>query len=67
MIPSLSMKRKAVSREGMTVTSVALPQALHRRLMIASIEDNAAAAELVREAVERYLETREKKTGRSSR
>jgi hypothetical protein len=45
----------------MIVTSLALPKELHRRLMIAAVEDNAAAAELIRAAVERYLDVRGEK------
>lgn len=55
------VKRRAESREGMILTTVALPPDLHRRLALAALEENAAAAELIREAVREYLSRREKK------
>ncbi len=51
-------KRKAESRIGMVVTTVALPPDLHRRLVLAALDENAAAAELIRQAVREYLERR---------
>jgi predicted transcriptional regulator len=52
----------------MVVTSVAFDEALHRRLAIAAIEDNAALTELVRQAVREYLDLRDRKRkGRSRR
>lgn len=58
------VKRKAESREGMVVTTVALSPDLHRRLAIASIEENAAAAELIRQSITEFLDRREKKPKR---
>ena len=55
------VKRRAESREGMVVTTIALSPDLHRRLAIASIEENAAAAELIRLSITEFLERREKK------
>ena len=52
------VKKRADSREGMQVTTVALPTDLHKRLMIAAIEDGAAATELVRQAIAEFLERR---------
>jgi hypothetical protein len=52
-------KQRASSRSGMVVTSLALDRALHQRLAIAAIEDNAAFAVLVREAIVAYLDQRE--------
>jgi predicted transcriptional regulator len=57
-------KRRAESREGMVVTTVALPLVLHRRLAIAALEDNAASAALIREAIEEWLDRRKRRGGR---
>ncbi len=57
-------KRRAESREGMVVTTVALPPVLHRRLAMAALEENAASAELIREAVEEWLDRRKRRGGR---
>ncbi len=51
-------KKRAESREGMVVTSVAFDQKLHRRLAIAAVAANAALTELVRQAVREWLERR---------
>lgn len=48
----------------MVVTTVALPPALHRRLVLAALEENAASAELIREAVEEWLDRRKRRGGR---
>jgi Arc/MetJ-type ribon-helix-helix transcriptional regulator len=42
----------------MVVTTVALPPKLHRDLALAAIEENAASAELIREAVQQWLDRR---------
>lgn len=61
-------KRKAESREGMIVTTVALPPELHRRLVLAGLEENAAAAELIRQAVQEWLNKRDRqRKGRAKR
>jgi Arc/MetJ-type ribon-helix-helix transcriptional regulator len=57
-------KRRAESREGMVITTVALPPVLHRRLVLAALEENAASAELIREAVEEWLDRRKRRGGR---
>jgi predicted transcriptional regulator len=57
-------KRRAESREGMIVTTIALSPDLHKRLAIAAIEDGAASAELIREAVQEWLARRKRKGGR---
>jgi predicted DNA-binding protein len=44
----------------MVVTTVALPAELHKRLAIAALEDGAASAELIREAVSEWLQRRSK-------
>jgi len=55
---STMAKRKAESREGMIVTTVALPPDLHRQLMLAALDENAASAELIREAIREWLDRR---------
>lgn len=61
-------KKRAESREGMVVTSVALEQDLHRRLAIAAVQDNAAITELVRQAVKEWLDKRDRqRKGRAKR
>ena len=58
------VKRRAPSREGFIVTTVALPQELHKRLLLAALDENAAATELIREAVTDYLKKRDLRKGR---
>lgn len=53
-------KKRADSREGMVVTTVALDRELHRRLAIAAVEDNAAITELIRQAIREWLDRRER-------
>lgn len=61
-------KKRAASREGMVVTTVALPPNLHRRLVLAALEENAASAELIRQAVQEYLDRRKRtRRGRGAR
>lgn len=55
-------KRRAKSREGMTVTTVALPNDVHRRLLIAAVENRIAFTEIVRQALIEWLSKHEKKT-----
>lgn len=55
------MKRRAASREGMVITTVALPPELHRRLAITALDENAAIAEIIREAIKRYVDAHEKR------
>jgi len=57
-------KRRAESREGMVVTTVALPPDLHKRLAIAALEEGAASAELIRQAVREWLDRRKRKEAR---
>ncbi len=40
------------------ITTVALPEDLHKQLAIAAIEENAAMTELLRDIVREYLKTR---------
>ena len=58
------MKKRASSREGMVVTSVALEKDLHQRLAIAAIEESAAITEIVRQAVSEWLDRREPRRSR---
>lgn len=44
----------------MKVTTVALPETLHRRLAIAAIEDETVMTELVREAMADWLDRRDR-------
>lgn len=61
-------KKRAPSREGMVITTVALPPELHRRLVLAALEANAASAELIRQAVQEYLDRHaRKRRGRGAR
>jgi metal-responsive CopG/Arc/MetJ family transcriptional regulator len=53
-------KRRAESREGMVVTTVALPPELHRRLAVAALEEGAASAELIRDAIREWLDRRKR-------
>jgi predicted transcriptional regulator len=54
-------KQRAESREGMIVTTIALDRELHRRIAIAALDSNKAAAELMRVAIEEYLDRHERK------
>ena len=51
-------KKRAESREGMVVTTIALDEDLHQRLAIAAVEERAAITELVRVAVTEWLDRR---------
>ena len=55
-------RKRAESREGMRVTTVALPEELHRRLAIAALEGRTVMTELVRQAVTEWLERRGRAT-----
>ena len=46
----------------MTVTTVALPNEIHRRLLIAAVEHRIAFTEIVRQALGEWLSRHEKKT-----
>jgi predicted transcriptional regulator len=60
-------KQRAESREGMIVTTIALDRELHRRIAIAALDANKASAQLIRDAIEDYLDRHERKTtGRRS-
>ncbi len=47
----------------MVVTTVALPQEMHRRLLIAAVETNTAATEVVRQALAEWLSHRPRSKG----
>jgi predicted transcriptional regulator len=51
----------------MVITTVALPPELHRRLAITALDENAAIAEIIREAVQHYIDAHEKRAKRSAR
>jgi predicted DNA-binding protein len=53
-------KRRAESREGMIVTTLALPPELHKRLAVAALEEGAASAELIRDAIREWLDQRKR-------
>ncbi len=55
------MKKRAQSREGMTVTTVALEPGHHRRLALAGLDENATMAELIRQAIREWLDRRDRK------
>jgi hypothetical protein len=48
----------------MVVTTLALPPALHKRLAVAALEERAASAELIREAITEWLDRRKRRGGR---
>ncbi len=56
------IKRRAKSREGMIVMTVAFPPEMHRQLAIAALDDKASINELVREAVRQYLDSQRKRS-----
>ena len=58
-------RRRLASREGTILTSVALPAALHERLMLAALRRRWTAAEIIRAALEVWLRAAE--TGRDAR
>jgi predicted transcriptional regulator len=49
----------------MSVTTVALPDDMHRRLLIAAVEHRIAFTEIVRQALADWLSKHEKKKGRT--
>ena len=50
----------------MTVTSVALPPDLHRKLAMVALDEHTTLNELLRQAAAEYLERREKRIRRGS-
>ncbi len=62
------MKRvRASSSEGHVRTSVAMPEELHRRLMLESIETGLVATEIIRRAVAEWLDRHGKAPRRRTR
>jgi metal-responsive CopG/Arc/MetJ family transcriptional regulator len=53
-------KKRAATREGMVVTTIALDKELHEALERVSFEDKVALTELVRQAVRAWLAGRRK-------
>ncbi|MBI4584014.1 MAG: hypothetical protein HY717_08330 [Planctomycetes bacterium] len=53
-------KQKAESRDGYIGINVSLPPDLHRKLAIASIEDQIAMVEILRRASIEWLKNRER-------
>ena len=51
-------RKRAATREGMIVTTVALDVDVHRRLAIAAIEDGTVMTELMRQAITEWLRAR---------
>jgi hypothetical protein len=44
----------------MIVTTLALPPELHKRLAVAALEEGAASAELIRDAIREWLDRRKR-------
>ncbi len=55
------IKRRAESRSEMVVTTIALEPEMHRRLVIAALEEHAASVEIIRDALRVYLDRRDRK------
>jgi predicted transcriptional regulator len=51
----------------MVVTTIALDEPLHQRLVIAAIEERAAITELARQAIQEWLGRREGRAKREGR
>jgi hypothetical protein len=61
------MKRiRADSSKGMVRTSIALPEALHKRYKLASIETGAVVTELLRRAAAEWIEKRTRRKSKGS-
>lgn len=52
--------KRAVSRAQHIVTTVSLPEKMHRELAHAAVEERAALTELVRRAIKDWLKQRRK-------
>ena len=48
-------KKRAESRKGMVVTTVALNRGLHRRLVLTGLDTNTTLNELIRQALREWL------------
>jgi predicted HicB family RNase H-like nuclease len=53
--PADTKRRRAASREGMRMISVALPVELHRQLALAALDTRIAMNEIVRDAIKLWL------------
>lgn len=57
------MAKRTLRGPGMTITTIALPDALYRRLKIAALDAHRPAVDLVRQALEEFLD----RQGRAAR
>ena len=60
-------RRRAPSREGMKVTTIALPIAMHQRLARLALANGTVITQLVREAIAEYLAHPAAPKGRAQR
>jgi predicted transcriptional regulator len=51
----------------MVLTTVALTPEMHRRLVIAALEEKAASVEIIRDALRHYLDRRDKEVGKKGK
>ena len=58
--------RRAESREGMKIVMLALDPAVHRQLRFMSVDTGVAMAQLIRDAIDQWLQ-REKRSAREKR
>ena len=56
---AMAKKRRAANRADMVMTTVAFPPDLYRRLAIAALDEHAAIAQLIREAVTEWMRRRD--------
>jgi hypothetical protein len=56
----MERKQRADTREGTIITTIALSRELHRRVAIAALDENKAAAQLIRDAIAEYLDRHDK-------
>ncbi len=59
----MSQRRRAPSRRNMVTTSVALPTADHRRLVLIAARERTVFTALVRAAVRQWLRRRARRRG----
>ncbi len=57
----MAKKRRAETRQGFVVTTSAFDPETYRRLQLAALEDHAAIAEVVRQAVREWLDRRRRR------
>ena len=60
----LNQKRRAKSRAGMMVTTIALPEEMHRELLLAAVNEKVVFTEIVRQALAEWLDRHGKKSGK---